>query len=330
MNKKKLKLEWMLERGHDFNDPTLIKLLDENFSSILIRTSTFFPDPWAIAHKYASITDNLNFIIAVNPMMMNPVYCAIKIVTFQKMYGNRVSINVVSGASTVEQAAYGDSFPISFRYKRSAEYAKIIKQLVVTGKIDSFNGNFYNLSDVEMESGNDFEIVFAGSSDNTIDLANNLGTAHYYAMETLPQYIENRHKIFVESAIKSTIIVNENSDKAWEFANNLIKDVTEDDINKLKIDLSSHESQNQKHQQSLHNFSKDNLIVDKNIWAGFGLLRGGGITAMVGNNIEVANLIEKFYINGLDRLLIGGTPELLFANNFISGIIPLLEDRNII
>ena len=111
MNTKKLKLEWMLERGHDIGDLSLIKNLDNNFSSILIRTSTFFPDPWAIAYKYAPITDNINFMIAVNPIMMNPVYCAIKIITFQKIYGNRISINIVSGASTVEQAAYGDTSP---------------------------------------------------------------------------------------------------------------------------------------------------------------------------------------------------------------------------
>lgn len=330
MKSKKLKLEWMLERGHDFNDPKFIKKIDQNFSSILIRTSTFFPDPWALAYKYAAITNNLNFIIAVNPIMMNPVYCAIKIATFQNLYGDRVSINIVSGASKVEQEIYSDTLPISLRYKRSAEYAQIVKQLLSTGKIDLFNGNFYNIKDAEIVKGNNIEIVFAGSSDNTISLANEYGSAHYYAMETLSQYIENRYKVHVESAIKATIIVEEKSASAWEFANNLIKSVTDEQINELKIDLSSHESINQKHQQSLHNFSKDNLIIEKNIWAGFGLLRGGGITAMVGNYLEIANLIEKFYVNGLDRLLIGGSPEDYYASNFINGVMPILKERNVI
>ena len=80
----------------------------------------------------------------------------------------------------------------------------------------------------------------------------------------------------------------------------------------------------------MHNFSKENLKVEDNIWAGMGLLRGGGVTAIVGNYQEVANLIEKFYNSGLDRILIGGTPELYYANNFINGVIPILKDKKII
>ena len=62
----------------------------------------------------------------------------------------------------------------------------------------------------------------------------------------------------------------------------------------LKKDLGDHESENQKRQQALHNFSKESLLVEDNIWSGLGLLRGGGITAMVGSYKEIADLIEKF------------------------------------
>jgi alkanesulfonate monooxygenase SsuD/methylene tetrahydromethanopterin reductase-like flavin-dependent oxidoreductase (luciferase family) len=51
---------------------------------------------------------------------------------------------------------------------------------------------------------------------------------------------------------------------------------------------------------------------------------------MVGNYQEVADLIEKFYNSGLDRILIGGTPELHYAKNFINGVIPILKEKNIL
>mgnify|MGYP003352889700 CR=1 FL=1 len=60
--------------------------------------------------------------------------------------------------------------------------------------------------------------------------------------------------------------------------------------------IETDESENQKRQQALHNFSKESLLVEDNIWSGLGLLRGGGITAMVGSYKEIADLIEKFYI----------------------------------
>lgn len=327
----KLQIEWMFERSHKFpEDANLLQILDNNFTSILIRTASFFPDPWTIAQDYLSITKNLKFIIAVNPASIHPVFCAIKISTLQKKYGNRISINLVSGASTVEQSIYSDNISIDLRYKRTAEYAEIIKQLVINGKINNFNGEFYSLSDVEILKGLDFELVFAGSSDNTINLANSFGSCHYYSMETLDQYKNNRNKILVDSAIKTTIIVDQNSETAWDFANSLLNHVTEESLLELKKDLSSHESENQKRQGKLHNFSKENLIIENNIWSGLGLLRGGGITAMVGSFNEVANLIEKFYNAGLNRILIGGTPEYIYINNFINGVIPILKEKNIL
>lgn len=327
----KLQIEWMFERSHKFpEDANLLQILDNNFSSILIRTASFFPDPWTIAQDYLSITKNLKFIIAVNPASIHPVFCAIKISTLQKKYGNRISINLVSGASTVEQSIYSDTVLISSRYKRTAEYAEIIKKLVIDGKIDNFNGEFYSLNDVEILKGLDFELVFAGSSDNTISLANSFGSCHYYSMETFDQYKNNRSKILVDSAIKTTIIVDKDSETAWNFANDLLNHVTEKSLLELKKDLSSHESENQKRQEKLHNFSKEKLIVEDNIWSGLGLLRGGGITAMVGSFNEIANLIEKFYNAGLNRILIGGTPEYIYINNFINGVIPILKKKNIL
>jgi alkanesulfonate monooxygenase len=328
----KLKIQWMLERGHDVErDQELISLLDNNnFECILIRTGSIFEDPWMIASKYASMTKNIKFMIAVNPAMVQPAYCAIQVATFQKIFGNRILINVVSGASTAEQAIFNDYTPIKDRYRRSAEFAKILKTLVVEGKIDEFNGNFYKIKNAEIENGQEFEIVFAGSSDNTINLANEFGQLHLYAMESSNQYIENRHKIKVDSAIKTTIIVEESSTDAWQSANDLLSLSTPERIEELKRDLSTHESQNQKKQQALHNFSKENLKVEENIWAGLGLLRGGGISAMVGNYQEVADLIEKFYNSGLNRILIGSTPEIYYVKRLIYGVMPILKKKGII
>lgn len=329
---KKLKIEWMFERGHDLDaNIELLKQLDSNnFYCILIRTTSFYPDPWGVAYKYASITNNIKFMIAINPAQLSPTYCAIKIATFQKIFGNRLIINVVSGAHKGELASYGDYTPIEKRYERSREYAEIIKKLVVTGRIDSYNGEFYKLQDVDTMVGENFEIVFAGSSDNTIENANSVGDAHYYAMETLAQYKKDRYKILVDSAIKATIIVEPTSTVAWDVTDKILEYSSDNLVEQLKNESTFHESQNQKRQQALHNFSKDNLIIEPNIWSGLGLVRTGGITAMVGDYNEIAELITNFYYAGLNRILLGGTPELHYATNFINGVMPILKQKGII
>lgn len=332
MGKNKLELQWMLERSHDyFNNEDLIKLLEDNgFTSILIRTGSAQPDPWTVATYYASKFNKIKFIIAVNPAMISPAFCAIKVTTFQKLFGNRISLNIVSGPSREEQEVYNDTLSIKHRYKRSKEFAEIVKQLTKNGNIKNYDGNFYRFSNISIPNCEEVEIVFAGSSDNTINMANEIGAAHYHSMETPISYLNFRKIITTKSAIKSTIIVENVKEKALKVAENLIKNVDINSIEYLKNDVGRHESQNQKRQQDLHNYSKDNLFIHPNIWTGHGLLRGGGITSMIGDYKEVADLIKEYYDIGLDILLIGGTPEIYYANNFINGVIPILKKYQII
>lgn len=325
--KNKLEIQWMLERAHNyFENEELIKLLEDNgFTSILIRTGSAQPDPWTIASYYASKYKKIKFIIAVNPAMISPAFCAIKVTTFQKIFGDRISLNIVSGPSKEEQVIYNDTLPIKFRYKRSKEFAEIVKELTKNGYIEKYIGNFYTFDNIKIPNFKEVDIVFAGSSDDTIEISNKIGKAHYHSMETPDSYTNFRKKIKVKSAIKSTIVIDDTREKALNFAQDLIKDVTEEDLNHLKNDVGRHESQNQKNQESLHNYSKDNLFIHKNIWVGHGLLRGGGITSIIGDYEESAELIKQYYDNGLDILLIGGTPEIYYAKKFIEGVIPVLK-----
>ena len=59
----------------------------------------------------------------------------------------------------------------------------------------------------------------------------------------------------------ATFIVENKSSDAWGYANNLIKNISQEDINILKKDVGTYESQNQKRQQSLHNYSKNNFFI---------------------------------------------------------------------
>lgn len=329
---KKLELQWMLERSHDYDEgKELIELLENNgFTSILLRTGSAQPDPWMVASYYASIFKKIKFIIAVNPAMIAPAFCAIKVATFQKLFGDRISLNIVSGPSKQEQEIYNDSLSIKYRYKRSKEFAEIVKKITRDGFIKDYRGNFYSFDDIQIPHIKEVEIVFAGSSDETIDIANNQGHAHYHSMETPTEYKKIKKIITTKSAIKSTIIVEDSYEKAIRYADSLIENVSDEDIERLKKDVGVHESQNQKKQSLLHNYSKTNLFIHENIWAGYGLLRGGGITCMLGDYDQVSTLIKDYYDCGLDILLIAGTPEIYYANNFIKGVIPKLKEMDIV
>ena len=51
-----------------------------------------------------------------------------------------------------------------------------------------------------------------------------------------------------------------------------------------------------------------NLIVGPNLWAGFGLVRTGAGTALVGSHDEVAERIAEYHEAGFDHMILSGQP----------------------
>ena len=67
-----------------------------------------------------------------------------------------------------------------------------------------------------------------------------------------------------------------------------------------------------------------------NLWAGYGLVRGGAGTALVGSHEEVADRIAEYHALGLDHFILSGQPHLEEAYWFGEGVIPLLRERGLL
>ena len=80
---------------------------------------------------------------------------------------------------------------------------------------------------------------------------------------------------------------------------------------------------------SLHNGSAESLVVSPNLWAGYGLVRGGAGTALVGSHDEVADRIEEYHRLGFDEFILSGHPHLEEAYWFAEGVLPLLREKGV-
>lgn len=69
----------------------------------------------------------------------------------------------------------------------------------------------------------------------------------------------------------------------------------------------------------------DSLEVSPNLWAGFGLVRPGAGTALVGSHAEVADRIAEYHALGIDHFILSGQPHLEEAYRFGEGVLPLLK-----
>jgi alkanesulfonate monooxygenase len=67
-------------------------------------------------------------------------------------------------------------------------------------------------------------------------------------------------------------------------------------------------------------------VVHPNVWAGFGLVRGGVGTGLVGSYDEVAERMLEYADLGFDEFILSGYPHLEEAYWFGEGVMPRLRE----
>jgi alkanesulfonate monooxygenase len=72
------------------------------------------------------------------------------------------------------------------------------------------------------------------------------------------------------------------------------------------------------------------LTVYPNLWAGYGLVRGGAGTALVGSYDEVADRLAEYHDAGVDHAILSGYPHLEEAYWFGEGVLPILRERGLV
>ena len=90
------------------------------------------------------------------------------------------------------------------------------------------------------------------------------------------------------------------------------------------------ESVGQQRMVALHNGDRSRLEVSPNLWAGYGLVRGGAGTALVGSHAEVADRIEEYHALAIDHFILSGQPHLEEAYYFAEGAAAELRQRGLL
>ena len=75
---------------------------------ILIYTDNSLVDPWLVAQLIIESSEELCPLVAVQPLYMHPYTAARMVASFAHIYGRRIYLNMVAGASRHELSALGD------------------------------------------------------------------------------------------------------------------------------------------------------------------------------------------------------------------------------
>ena len=309
------------------------------YEGVLTPTGTWCEDAWLTAAALLAETERLKFLVAFRPGLVPPTLAAQQTATLQRFSEGRVLLNIVSGGDDVEQRRFGDWLGHDERYARTAEFLHVVNSVWRQESVN-FKGDYYTVEDARVSAPPDPlpAIYFGGSSAAALPVAAEYVDV-YLTWGEPPQAaaakIDQVRKLAqargrkVRFGIRLHTISRDTSAAAWAVAEELVGELTEDQVANATALHAKSESEGQRRMTALHGGRLDKLEIYPNLWAGVGLVRGGAGTALVGSHEEVANLIYEYHSVGFDEFILSGYPHLEEAYWFAEGVLPLLKQKGV-
>jgi alkanesulfonate monooxygenase len=305
------------------------------YVAALTPTGAWCEDAWITDAILAGVTESLKFLVAFRPGLIAPTLSAQMAATFQLHSAGRLLLNVVVGGEPHEQRAYGDFTNKVERYERADEFLQIVKSLWQGGPVD-FQGRHLRVEGATLpHPPNPIPpLYFGGSSIPAGPVAAKHADVYLTWGEPLAdvaakiEWIRGLAKEAgreIKFGIRLHVISRDTSEAAWAEANRLLAAIDPATIKAVQDGLARSEAVGQKRMVDLHGGSVENLEIAPNLWAGFGLVRGGAGTALVGSHAEVAERIKEYAAVGITEYVLSGVPHLEEAYWFAEGVLPLLQ-----
>ncbi|MGO1948772.1 MAG: LLM class flavin-dependent oxidoreductase [Mycobacteriaceae bacterium] len=324
-------------------DPRYLKQLalaaeQNGFESVLIPVGLWCEDPWLIATSLLDVTDRLKFLVAVRPGLATALKEAQSTSTFQRISGNRLNLNVVTGGEPTQQKASGDDLPKAQRYERTGEFLDLWKQLWTSEDPVDFDGRHVHVEGARLPARPDVipPVYFSGSSPEALEVAQDHADI-YLTWGEKPDDVGQKLAAVPASrgGLRVHVIARETSGEAWAAAERLLSHVSEEDVRDAQQAIASSESESQRRIAELHGRGSDfqqgsdvrSLEIHPGLWTGVGLVRGGAGTALVGSYEEVADLIVEYQANGVEEFVLSGYPHLEETYHVGEGVIPAVRRR---
>jgi alkanesulfonate monooxygenase len=293
------------------------------FTGALIATNAISHDAWILATSLMSHTERMKFIIAVHPGIVAPAMLAQKAATFDQFSKGRLAINIIAGDGH-QLPPYGIYQDHDGRYEFAEEYWSVWRRLMV-GETVSFSGKHLSLRDarllLEPYQKPHPPLFLGGSSEPAIALAARHADTYLTWGEPPEQagqkiarvrMLAAEHGRTLRYGVRLNLIVRETKKEAWDKAQWFLNRMDTGSIESRRIWTTMSDSIGQKRMNDLmaNEPSKNarDLEISPDLWSGFGLIRNGPGTAIVGDPDTVAQRLQEYRDVGFDTFILSGHP----------------------
>lgn len=237
---------------------------------ILVYADNGICDPWLVSNIILQNTQRLCPLVAVQPAYMHPYTAAKMLATFGFMYGRRLFLNMIAGGFKNDLDALHDTTPHDDRYKRLVEYTQIIKRLLSGESGVSYDGDYYQTTNLKMTPPLDRSlfpgVLISGSSPAGLAAAEAIGATpiKYPQRITDETDLRQEHDQDSPAGIRVGIIARETSEEAWKVAHDRFPP---DRKGQIAHQLAMKVSDSQWHRQ-LSDMAKADADADNAYWLG--------------------------------------------------------------
>jgi alkanesulfonate monooxygenase len=307
------------------------------FEAVLTPTGTWCADAWITTAALLGQTRTLKFLVAFRPGLITPTLAAQQAAAYAELSGGRLLLNVVTGGDLEEQRRFGDWLDHDQRYERTGEFLQVLRG-AWSGTPFDFEGRHYKVAGatVHRPPTPTPQVFFGGASPAGREVA--AAQADTYLTWTEPparagELLDDvraraaRYGRTLSFGIRAHVIARDTSEQAWAEAARLQSGMDPAVVARAQERFAAADSEGQRRQASLRHGTNDRLEIYPGLWAGYGLVRPGAGTALVGSHAEVASLLEEYADLGVEHFILSGQPHLEEAYWFGEGVIPHLRRR---
>jgi alkanesulfonate monooxygenase len=312
---------------------------DGGFDRVLIGYGSRWPDGWQVANHAVRATERLKILLAHRPGFVAPTLTARQAVTFEHLTGaGRLALHIITGGDEADQRREGDYVGHDERYRRTAEYLLLLRQLWQSSEPIEFSGEFYRVEDAflpvrpALESG--IPIFFGGASDAALEVGARYADVYMLWGEPLAAAAERMMAIRAAAAalgrqLKFSLsvrpILAPTEAAAWARA----EDIAERALAQRQRFLGARGRRDNSSVGSarLLEAAAEAPVHDKRLWTRIAAITGaaGNSTALVGTPEQVAESLLAYVDLGFETLLIRGFHPMQDAIDYGRELIPLVR-----
>ncbi|MEM7018042.1 MAG: LLM class flavin-dependent oxidoreductase, partial [Pseudomonadota bacterium] len=305
---------------------------DADFDRVLIGYFSNAPDGFLVGAHAAAVTNRLGFLLAHRPGFVAPTVAARKLATLDQLCDGRLAVHLIAGGNDADQAKDGDHVDKQGRYRRTEEYAQILKSTWTETAPFDFDGEYYQIerayASIRCVSESGIPLYGGGGSDDAVkSLAPYLDTFMLWGepladTEAFMQRVKDAARgNELSFSVSTRPILGKTEDEAWDRAHSIL-DKIEQNMGRRKKD-----PQNAASQRLLDAASKKD-VYDSCLYMALATASGapGNSTALVGTPETVAEAMAAYYDVGATTLLIRGYDPLPDAIEYGQELIPRVRE----